>query len=414
MDESSKSNSSTSEPRPPPDRNPDALPPMPPQAIPPPTPDLHALLRGALPPPPGQPAHNRHTAVVKGPKPSSEKLDERCWTFTSQSNARRALGREPQTTMYCYLNLRNVIADLVPVPGAHNAFLARDAPPGSPAAVEAERKLKERTMRKVPVPADGDDKTTPQYHWPWLDGRYLYIATGRANVARHMAEMGGAASQDVLEGATRPPTAATAASGLETEPEFKPTRPRRRSLPTGPTLDEGKLGAWDMLQRIEDRVEKAEAERALPGKREEELMRRALGFEPKDSERLISLSDAYSSTLQRLHAHLIRIYSPGLRNLARLPETFTDGTQTRMLDTVAGRLTDGSAFRLVGRMWDSLGSVRTQLEERRKRRGEDGTGTGTGGADGFGPGGGGGMGGSQPPLPPPPPPPPVFPPAEGV
>jgi hypothetical protein len=132
------------------------------------------------------------------------------------------------------------------------------------------------------------------------------------------------------------------------------------------------------------------------------------------SERLISLSDAYSSTLQRLHAHLIRIYSPGLRNLARLPETFTDGTQTRMLDTVAGRLTDGSAVRLVGRMWDSLGSVRTQLEERRKRRG-GGEGTGTGGADGLGPGGGGGMGGSQPPLPPPPPPrPPVFPPAEGV
>lgn len=193
--------------------------------------------------------------------------------------------------MYCYLNLRNVIADLVPVPGAHNAFLARDAPPGSPAAVEAERKLKERTMRKVSTPlaaaADGDETHMPRYHWPWLDGRYLYIATGRTNVARHMAEMGGAAttthpdSQD--EVATRTTTAAAASGPEETEREPKSTtttaRPRRRSLPT---LDEGKLGAWDMLKRIEDRVEKAEAERAQPGKREEELMRRALGFEPKE------------------------------------------------------------------------------------------------------------------------------------
>ena len=200
-------------------------------------------------------------------------------------HTRRALGREPQTTMYCYLNLRNVIADLVPVPGAHNAFLARDAPPGSPAAVEAERKLKERTMRKVAPPLAADETPTPRYHWPWLDGRYLYIATGRTNVARHMVEMGGAATpqDDSQEGATRPtPAAAAAVGGPATEPEPKPAaRPRRRSLPT-PTLDEGKLGAWDMLKRIEDRVEKAEAERAQPGKREEELMRRALGFEPKE------------------------------------------------------------------------------------------------------------------------------------
>lgn len=102
------------------------------------------------------------------------------------------------------------------------------------------------------------------------------------------------------------------------------------------------------------------------------------------TERLISLSDAYSSGLQRLHAHLVRIYSPGLRNLARLPETFTDGTQAQMLETVQGRLTDGSAFRLLGRMWDSLGSVYGQLEERRKRRGS---------GEGEGP-----FGGAQPPV----------------
>lgn len=69
-----------------------------------------------------------------------------------------------------------------------------------------------------------------------------------------------------------------------------------------------------------------------------------------------------------------------------------------MLDTVAGRVTDGSAFRLVARMWDSLGTVHAQLEERRKKRG-----------GGGGPGEAG-FGGTQPPVPPPP----AFPPAEGV
>ncbi|GAA5878199.1 hypothetical protein JCM3774_005840 [Rhodotorula dairenensis] len=393
-----------SPPPPPPPRNQDALPPMPPQAIPP-TPDLQSLLRGALPPP--SPVRGT-VPVVKSARPSSEKLDERCWTFTRQSNARRALGREPQTTMYCYLNLRNVIEDLVPVPGAPNAFLARDAPPGSPAAVEAERKLRERTMRKVELQhtADPNATTTPAYRWPWLDGRYLYIATGRNNVARHMTEMGGAATDPEDHHHHHYPSD----SGSQREPEHaRPEAataarpPRRRSLP--PTLDEGHLGAWGMLKRIEDRVEKAEAERAQPGKREEELMRRALGFEPKDSERLISLSDAYSSGLQRLHAHVVRIYSPGVRNLARLPETFTDGTQRQMLDTVAGRLTDGSAFRLVARLWDSLGTVHAQLEERRKKRG-------SGGGGGEGPGDVG-FGGTQPPLPPPPPPS-AFPPAAGV
>lgn len=68
----------------------DALPPMPPQAIPPPSaPDLSALLRGALPPQPGLPPHGNRHPVVKSARPTSEQVDERCWTFTKQTNAKR-------------------------------------------------------------------------------------------------------------------------------------------------------------------------------------------------------------------------------------------------------------------------------------------------------------------------------------
>lgn len=210
--------------------------------------------------------------------------------------------------MYCYLNFRNVISDLVPVPGAPNAFLARDAPPGSPAAAEAELPIKERIASKRDAPGllgppapRGTDDETPQYHWPWLDGRYLYIATGRQNIARHLQEMGGLAHDPATEPnqaeANPAPTAAAAtthekpqAPGEEpgTGPHNSATqspRPRRRSIPR--TLDEGSLGAWAMLKRIEDRVEQAEAERAQPGKREEALMRKALGFEPKELSTLV-------------------------------------------------------------------------------------------------------------------------------
>ena len=118
---------------------------------------------------------------------------------------------------------------------------------------------------------------------------------------------------------------------------------------------------------------------------------------PFDSyERLYSLSDVYSNSLRRFHAHIIRIYSPGLANLARLPSTFTDGTQTRMFDTVYERLTDGSAYKLAERLMDATVRVTGTLLERRKER-ENSGGNGSGSSGGFGGIGGlGGIGG--PPL----------------
>ncbi|TNY18061.1 hypothetical protein DMC30DRAFT_333387, partial [Rhodotorula diobovata] len=357
-----------------------SLPPMPPHPFPgtfPPPPGLDDILRHPQRPP------APHIGRPRRPPMTTERYDERCWTSTRQTNARRALGRDPQVSMYCYINMRNALEDLVPVPGHPTAFLARDAGP-TPDHLPAVRRKGAKSDRPEGV---------PEYHWPWLDGRFVYVARGRDNVARHMREMGGgAAAEDpkapspsarrrrtsLQHGAT--PAAAAAAAAVEGE----------------------RVGAWETIQRIEDRVEKQEADKLLPGKREERILRRAMGFEDDSSENLISLSDAYSSTLQRLHAHLVRIYSPGLRNLARVPEVWTDGTAATMVDTVATRLTDGSAFRLVGRMWDSLGSVHAQLEERRKRRGGGGEGDPFGGSQP--PVVGGGAGPGLPPLPPLPPP----------
>lgn len=129
-------------------------------------------------------------------------------------------------------------------------------------------------------------------------------------------------------------------------------------------------------------------------------------------ERLYSLSDVYSNSLRRLHAHIIRIYSPGLANLARLPSTFTDGTQSRMFDTVYEKLTDGSAYKLAERLVEATVRVSGTLMERRKER-EDGRGGGSGGLGGMGGlGGVGGLGG--PPLGGPPKPPPADGSADGT
>lgn len=228
---------------------------------------------------------------------TTERYDERCWTSTRQTNARRALGRDPQVSMYCYINMRNALEDLVPVPGHPTAFLARDAGP-TPDHLPAVRRKGAKSDRPEGV---------PEYHWPWLDGRFVYVVRGRDNVARHMREMGGVADAPRLASAAKgtPPrddrvdASAPAIKGDDGAPALDKgaaaedpkapspfARRRRTSLPHGATpaaaaaaVEGERVGAWETIQRIEDRVEKQEADKLLPGKREERILRRAMGFE---------------------------------------------------------------------------------------------------------------------------------------
>lgn len=101
-------------------------------------------------------------------------------------------------------------------------------------------------------------------------------------------------------------------------------------------------------------------------------------------ERLISLSSLYSTSLQRFHTHVLRIYTPLFKNLARLPETFRDGTQLQMANTLWTRLTDGSALALAERMRKSTVDVARQLRERRANGGGGGEAGGLGGLGGGG------------------------------
>ncbi|GAA5844987.1 hypothetical protein JCM11251_003172 [Rhodosporidiobolus azoricus] len=369
-DSAATPSSSTSSPSSPPG----TLPPLP---LPTP-PDLDAILRAATYSgsalPHGDRPHGR--PVLKSPRPSMERYDERCWTRTKQTNARRALGREPQVSMICYINFRNALSDLVPVPGMVNSFLARDVSPGSPDEVAKTKAIGKGKGKAV---AGGEEEWAGP-HWPWLDGRYIYVAKGREAVARHMKEMGGVA--------------------VDETPEAQKVKGPRILRKSG---EEQKVSAWETIARIEERCEKSEAQKLLPGKREERIMKRAMGLDEDESERLISLSTTYTSTISRLHAHILRIYTPGLIQLARLPSTFTDGTQTQMLDTVYTRLTDGSAFKFAGRLYESFWNVQEQLGERRKKRREEqeqerrGNGGLGGSGGGFG-GAGGGFGGIQPPV----------------
>ncbi|GAA5866402.1 hypothetical protein JCM1840_001304 [Sporobolomyces johnsonii] len=345
--------------------------PLPPLPLPPPSTDVDALLRSL------SPTHSPHPRpVVRSTKPTRELVDERCWIRSRQSNARRALGHEPSVSMYCYLNFRHALSDLVPVPGHPNAFLARDAPPppSPPTAADPASHTKTVTLSST---ASGQETELPKYHWPALDGRYIYIAKGRQAVARHLAEMAGAKVHAV-----------EVADDDDGHDRIKANTPL-----------EDKVSTWRVIRQIEARCEAAQQEREQPGRREHEAMKRALGIveDEQNSERLIHLSTLYSTTLQRLHAHTLRIYTPVFSALARLPSTYTDGTQARMLDTVLTRLTDGSGFALAGRMWESLGTVHKELEERRRQR-RDNERRGGPGA-GFD-GGGGGFGGTQPPVPP--------------
>ena len=152
-------------------------------------------------------------------------------------------------------------------------------------------------------------------------------------------------------------------------------------------MDEMGGKEWKGIEAMVERCDKSEKTReeakvAAGGRRQQAMIRRALGMDEEETcvgllstgcgadaldrryEKLIPLSHLYSHSLQRLHRHVVRIYTPVFKNLARLPETFRDGTQQQMLGTVWTKLTDGSAFKLVGKMVKSTMSVAQQLKEK--------------------------------------------------
>lgn len=128
--------------------------------------ELDAMIRAAAAP------TSRNTA--------QERRDEKCWSSSRQTNARRALGRDPVSSAFCYLNFRHQIGTLVPIPGQPNTFIARDEPSPTPLAPK-------------PVPLNLMDPNGPQipaYHWKALDGRFFWYGRGREIIYAHGGEMG--------------------------------------------------------------------------------------------------------------------------------------------------------------------------------------------------------------------------------
>ncbi|KAM0755434.1 hypothetical protein T439DRAFT_320122 [Meredithblackwellia eburnea MCA 4105] len=261
-------------------------------------------------------------------RPTKERRDERCWQWSSQTNARRALKQDPKAKMLCFINLRNEIAEMTPVPGQPpGVYFVKDKIKTVPSTLELDPSLQSTSSNETPSVLPGPRR----YHVPFLENRYIYFATGRETIARHMIEMG-------------------------TE--------------------------WKGIESIQQRIKENEAAAHKSAKEDyEERMRKALNGQEDETETLYHLSASWSNTFTRFENHLVRIYGPGFRALARLPSTFTDGTQSQMLDLVVGKLTDGSAFTLLGRMSGSLREVGGRVWNGWGRRGP-------GGGDGEPPTGG--------------------------
>ncbi|SCZ90613.1 BZ3500_MvSof-1268-A1-R1_Chr1-3g02100 [Microbotryum saponariae] len=285
--------------------------------------------RGLFPIGAAPPLNPESDALVPRVETTRESVDERCWIRTKQTNARRALGREPRVTMYCYLNFKKQIVGLIPVPGQRGAYMAKDAPVSKNSGPT-------HYVPTGPPTTLAPPPTVPFYHWPRLEDRYIYIARGRTYVNRHLQESGGPA--------------------------------------------ESRISIEDLAERCE------QGQMARAAERKQRAVQRALGMvdpiEFDEYEKLISLSEVWSHSLQRLHLHVHRIYSPGWRNLARVPEVWTDGTASKMLERCKETLSDGSAFNLVGRMYESTIRVLGELEERRRKKKEGGSDPGIGGGSG--------------------------------
>jgi hypothetical protein len=161
--------------------------------------------------------------------------------------------------MYCYLNFRNSLSSLTPVPGHPNAFLAKDAPQNNHNNSQSEEEggpgqLKTVTLKSSRV---GDQEIElPSYWWKWLDGRYWYVAKGKTAVQRHWEEMGDLSKEE----------------------------------------GEGDVNSWKMIRKIEKRCEEQKELDLLPGKKEERQIKKALGVIDLNEKLVVDLFFLFTHT----------------------------------------------------------------------------------------------------------------------
>ena len=261
------------------------------------------------------------------------------------------------------------------------------------------------TSTADPSKGDADPfEGIPEYHWPFLDGRYFYFARGTPAVERHLREMATRGVDAILAAQSRvaerdqikqqriEELRAALASARRGGHASVP----RAALPPGTAGSSGNpsgnLGGMTSSSPSGAHPHGMGGIASSLGLDGAGQLGAHVDFNREPRERVYPLSALWSDTWRRAHRHILRIYSPVFRNLARLPETYTDGTQERMAKQMYEKFTDGSALRLLESMAQSLGRVVKFIEQRRNADNDSSSSSGPGGS-----------GGGPPPLPPPPP-----------
>jgi hypothetical protein len=98
---------------------------------------------------------------------------------------------------------------------------------------------------------------------------------------------------------------------------------------------------------------------ALPNMHASKAGRTGCSLEPNADnsvsfERLTSLSAFVQDKSLWFHNHIVRIYSPVLRRIQTVPETFTDGTQSQRLHQLWEKFRHGDGLALGHRMLKNL------------------------------------------------------------
>ncbi|POW22182.1 hypothetical protein PSHT_01498 [Puccinia striiformis] len=127
------------------------------------------------------------SSSTSNPEPSQDRIviplatDERCWFKCRQSNAGRLRGQEPLCSLFCYYS--NQLPSLITDPTN---------------ALQKSQGSTRTTDSNVPNKADDNTKEEPEDRWDelirkytftFLEGKYLYFATGKPAITRHLASM---------------------------------------------------------------------------------------------------------------------------------------------------------------------------------------------------------------------------------
>ncbi|KAI8455320.1 hypothetical protein BY996DRAFT_7040107 [Phakopsora pachyrhizi] len=263
--------------------------------------------------------------------------DERCWFRCRQTNAGRVRSQDPYCSMFCYysnnLPLIRVETDSILKNKRSDQSSSLDVRIDKTENDERTKGCSSNKCSDAGRHDDEWDRLIDRYSVSFLEGKFIYFASGKPAIVRHLGSM-----------------------------------KRLGSMEEDWELEQLRLDQQKSLQI--DKHLKTERVSHNPNQTSRGLM--ALAYH-RDYERLINLSYSFASGLASVHCHFEKIYGPAYKILNKLPTSISQLLDPDQRETPSQFLLINKLFKrsimidsidLMNRSVDSVFEVMSRLSKR--------------------------------------------------